>query len=105
MLAALILIFVVGGVLAVAVERWHHDAPRWITLLATLLGLALSLWLWWHPGGTAALQQGHPGLAPMAFACTPLFGLRLHPALDGVSPRAVVLSGGLGVLSRVCPLR
>ncbi len=106
MLAALILIFVVGGILAVAVERWHPDAPRWISLLATLLGLALSLWLWWQPVGASALQPGdHPWLTQMSPVWIPRFGIRLHLALDGVSLLLVVLTAFLGVVSVLCSWR
>lgn len=105
MLAALILIFVVGGILAVAVERWHPDAPRWITLLATLIGLTLSLWLWWHPGGAAVLQQDGPWLAQMSFDWIARFGIRVHLALDGVSLMLVVLTAFLGVVSVLCSWR
>jgi NADH-quinone oxidoreductase subunit M len=105
MLAVLILIFVVGGVLAVAVERWHRAAPRWIALLATLLGLTLSLWLWWQTDGTAALQHDDPWLAQMSSVWIPRFGIRLHLALDGMSLLLVVLTAFLGVVSVLCSWR
>jgi NADH-quinone oxidoreductase subunit M len=106
MLAALILIFVVGGLLAVVVERWHAEAPRWIALLATLLGLALALWSWWQPSGTVALPPGeHPWLAQLSMAWIPRFGIRLHLALDGVSLLLVVLTAFLGVVSVLCSWR
>ncbi len=105
MLAALILIFVVGGVLAVAVERWHRDAPRWITLLATLIGLALPLWLWWQHADAAAPQQADPWLAQLSFPWIARFGIHVHLALDGVSLLLVMLTAFLGVISVLCSWR
>ncbi|MEO8858579.1 MAG: NADH-quinone oxidoreductase subunit M [Burkholderiaceae bacterium] len=105
MLAALILIFVVGGVLALAVERWHRDAPRWISLLATLLGLALPLWLWWQHAGAATPQHADPWLMQMSFPWIARFGIRVHLALDGMSLMLVLLTALLGVISVLCSWR
>ena len=47
----------IAGVLAWIVARWSEPAARWISLLATILGLALSLGLW---SFDAAAGPDHP---------------------------------------------
>jgi len=103
MLAVLIFILVAGGVLAWIGERWHADAPRWIALTATLIELALALWLWLqHPGAPTASGTW---LMQTSVEWIPRFGIRFHLALDGLSLLLIVLSALLGVISVACSWR
>jgi NADH-quinone oxidoreductase subunit M len=105
MLTALIFVPVAGGVLAWLGERWHRDTPRWIALFATLVELALSLWLWGQHPGEVTLAPHGAWLAETSVAWIPRFGIRYHLALDGMSLLLIVLTAFLGVVSVACSWR
>lgn len=88
MLAALIVIPILGAILAWAAERIHANAPRYVALATLALGLILALSLAGEPG---------PWLAHLELPWIPRFGVRFHLALDGISLTLITLTFGLGL--------
>lgn len=89
-LAALILIPLVGGLLALALGR-HGSAPRWICLWTLILDLALAVvTLVPHAGGWTTQVD---------WAWIPELGIHVHLAVDGVSLLMVLLTLILGIVS------
>ena len=100
-LAALILIPLVGGVMAWGAGRWHAHWSRWIALVAMLLDLAVALALWASSGG-ALLSGPSPWLRSLQFPWIPEFGISVSLAVDGLSLLLVLLTCFLGVLAVAC---
>ena len=98
-LAWLMIILLFGGLAAWFAGRSSEALARWIALLATAAGLALTLGIWSHhasafhaaPSGRWLIELSHPWI--------PRFGISLHLGLDGLSLLLVVLTMILGVIS------
>lgn len=92
-LACLIIIAALGGLLALVAARWSTALPRWISLAALALDLALALFLWFHPSGSGTW------LAEISAPWIPQLGIRFHLAVDGLSLLLVLLTLVLGIAS------
>jgi len=95
----LILIPLIAGVLAWIVARWSEPAARWISLLATILGLALSLGLWSRYAGEVHLSSSGQWLMEADWKWIPQLGIHFHLAMDGLSLLLLVLTFLLGIVS------
>lgn len=106
-LAWLVLIPFIGGLLCWLTERSGPLVPRWIALLAMLLTLGLTLWLWGQGNGSLmAPVAGQPvWQREWLLPWIPRFGISVHLALDGLSLLMVGLTGLLGVLAVLCSWR
>ena len=102
MLAALILVPVIGAILAWATERVHGESPRWIALAAMAIDLAFALMLWARHAGSAAAAGRTGWLVETSAAWIPRFGISFHLALDGISLLLIVLTAFLGVVAVAC---
>lgn len=101
-LTVLILIPIVGGLLALAAGRWSALASRWVALLAALVDFGITLALWAR--FPMSLAPGHM-FVDMNVPWVPVWGLRYHLALDGLSLLLVLLTTLLTVISVVCSWR
>ncbi len=101
-LAWLLIILVVAGVLAAISARWSHHLARWISFAATLLDLALILFLWVRHAGEISLSPSSPWLEQLDGSWIPQFGIHFHLALDGLSLLLLALTFFLGAVSVLC---
>ena len=92
----LIAIPLAAGVVAWLAARWSSSAPRWISLLAVLADLLLSVRLWLR-SGVASLSPG-AWIEQVNLGWVPRFGIHFHLAMDGMSLLLVVLTFFLGVM-------
>jgi NADH-quinone oxidoreductase subunit M len=98
-LVLLIGILVIGGLLAWAGERRGTRWPRWISLSALAIDLALASALAVRSSGGVALAGGGAWLAEVRWAWIPDWGIGFHLAADGFSLVLVLLTLFLGILS------
>jgi NADH-quinone oxidoreductase subunit M len=93
----LILIPLSAGLLAWIASKWSVLACRWISLVALLLSLILSVGLWLN------YTPGEPGwIATFSVEWIPSFGINFDLALDGLSLLMLMLTfllGAVGVLT------
>lgn len=99
LLPLLLLILGVGGLLAALLGSWNHATPRWIALVTTLFGLALSATEWARFGFGHSLPT--PWMEDYRASWIPSLGVQFHLALDGLSLLMVLLTFFLGVLAVV----
>ena len=97
----LILILTVAGVLSWLSERWSTRLPRWISLLAPTLTLALGLTLWGQHLGQVRLGRTSRWLVELNWAWIPQLGINFHLGLDGLSLLLILLTALLGILAVV----
>ncbi len=97
----LILILTVAGVLSWLSERWSTRLPRWISLLALTLTLALGLILWGRHLGQVRLGRTSRWLVELNWAWIPQLGINFHLGLDGLSLLLILLTALLGILAVV----
>ncbi|MFQ5742410.1 MAG: NuoM family protein [Acidobacteriota bacterium] len=95
-LSALIGLPLIGGGLAALLGRWRAAAARWVSLLASLLTLALSVGLWLTLGEAGIGVEGP--MLEQRLPWIPRFGIEFHLALDGLSLLFVVLTGCLACI-------
>ncbi len=96
-LLALVAVPVAGGLLGWALGRRSTLVPRWISLVAMVLDLGLSIVLWAeHP---AASIGGGPWIAKLTLPWIPQWGIQFELAADGLSLLMIVLTALLGVAS------
>ncbi len=101
----LIVILLAAGVLAWFTGRLSSSLPRWISLIAVAVDLALSLGLWaknW--GNVHILPQGH-WIVEFSHAWVPRYGIEFHLAMDGLSLLMLVLTFFIGIVSVLCSWR
>ena len=98
MLLILILILMIGGILAGISSKWSTSLPRWISLIAVLVDLVLSVVMWIEADGKIAttssnwlLDYNMPWIEP--------FGISFHLAMDGLSLLMLVLTFFLGIFA------
>jgi NADH-quinone oxidoreductase subunit M len=97
----LILILTVAGVLSWLSERWSTRLPRWISLLAATLTLALGLILWGQHLGQVRLGPTSRWLVELNWAWIPQLGINFHLGIDGLSLLLILLTALLGILAVV----
>ncbi len=99
MLTALIVTLFVGGLLAWLSERWHENAPRWISLGALSINLILVLVLWGQYLSENRLSTGTPFMAEVNYPWIPQIGISYHLGLDGLSLLLILLTNFLGIIA------
>ena len=96
-LIGFIIILLAGGVLAWIAALADVRFARWVSLIALVIDLALSLSFWAQHDFTAA--QGDTWLADFNTPWIPTFGISVHLAIDGLSLLMVMLTFFLGILA------
>jgi NADH-quinone oxidoreductase subunit M len=104
-----------GGVLAWLLARWSARGARWLALLSTLAGFALSLTLWIEhfagprggATGTAVADGagGNPFFAHFDAAWIPQAGIRFHLGADGLTLIMLMLTFAVTGLALVSTWR
>jgi NADH-quinone oxidoreductase subunit M len=97
----IIVILLAGGIGAWYAERWHRDAPRWISLTVLAIDLALALLLWVQNAHSLTITGSGPWIADAKVPWIPQLGISFHLAMDGLSLLLVVLTVFLGIMSVV----
>ncbi len=99
MLTALIVLLFVGGLLAWLSERWHENAPRWVSLGVLSIHFILLLVLWGQYLSENRFSSGNPWLAEVNIPWIPQIGISYHLGLDGLSLLLILLTNFLGIVS------
>jgi NADH-quinone oxidoreductase subunit M len=95
----LILVPLLGGILAWMLGRRLPPAARWVSLMAMLLELILSVQLWReHVDHVSLFEQGN-WFKAFTWPWVPQYGINLYLAMDGLSLLMVVLTAVLGVIA------
>lgn len=94
MLAALILILVVGGLVAWLAERYGANAPRWVSVVALGLDGALLV-----PYFARGFPDVGVWLDDVRWRWIPRFGISFHLGMDGVSLLLIALTIFLGFMA------
>lgn len=97
MLLWLILVPVIGALIAAASERLSQQAPRWVSLAALAVELALAITLALGAPGSAGVPAGW--LAQLDWPWIPQLGITFRLDLDGLSLILILLTVGLTVLA------
>lgn len=97
-LAWLIIVPMAGGLLALLLGSRDPRWARWVSLLATVVNLALALAIWARHSGRAAANAG-PWLEELSAPWIPQMGIHFHLAMDGLSLMLVLLTTFIGVLA------
>ena len=82
-----------AGALAVLSARYSRELPRWISLIALGLDLALAAQVWF-----SSVSAG-PWFAEVDWAWVPSFGIHFHLAMDGLSLLMLLLTCLLGIIA------
>jgi NADH-quinone oxidoreductase subunit M len=82
-----------AGVVAALSARFSRELPRWISLIALGLDLALAAQLWFSSASTGSW------LAEVEWAWVPSFGIHFHLAVDGLSLLMLLLTFLLGMIA------
>ncbi|HEY7316024.1 MAG TPA: NADH-quinone oxidoreductase subunit M [Candidatus Binatia bacterium] len=98
----LIIIPFIGGILAWASGRRRSLWPRWVSLAAMGIDLALALLLWAQYYEQIGLAASGPWLVQFELPWIPMLGINFHLAIDSLSLLLIVLTAFLGILSVVC---
>jgi len=98
-LVLLILVPLVGGAVAWLGGRSRAGLGRWISLVATLVQLALVLALWARHWGGASPGAAGPWLEVFQRPWIPELGVGLILAVDGLSLLMLVLTAFIGVMA------
>ena len=91
----LIGILLLGGILAWLSARWNSQLPRWISLAAVAVDLALSVRIWVGRDASATKLW----IDEADWNWVPSFGIHFHLAVDGLSLLLLLLTFFLGILS------
>lgn len=94
-LVILIAVPFAAGILAWGFGRLHHLAARWISLVAMVVDLVVSIALWIHHPGISI--TGGPWVSQIDLPWIPQWGIHFELAADGLSLLMIVLSALLGV--------
>ncbi len=97
----LIIIPLIGGLAAWAVDRKDSAAARWISLAALALD-AIVLALFWSDSSTRFDLSRGAWLVELNRPWIPQLGISFHLAMDGLSLVLVALTLFLGIISVVC---
>ncbi len=88
-------ILMVGGILAWLSARWSSQLPRWISLSAIGVDLALAARIWAGRASSATKLW----LDEVDWNWVPSFGIHFHLAVDGLSLLMLLLTFFLGIMS------
>ena len=91
----IVVILMVAGVLAWLSARWSSELPRWISLGAIAVDLALATRIW----ADRAPSAGKLWLSEVDWSWVPGFGIHFHLAVDGISLLMLLLTFFLGIIS------
>jgi NADH-quinone oxidoreductase subunit M len=91
----LISILLIGCFLAWLAERWNAQLPRWISLVAIAIDLALASSIW----AARASHENNLWLDEIDWNWVPSFGIHFHLAVDGLSLLMLILTFVLGIMS------
>ena len=95
-----IVILMAGGILAWILAQWSATLCRWVSLLAILINLALSVGLWLN--SQTDKKPDSSWISTFEAEWIPSFGISFNLALDGLSLLMLMLTfllGALGVVS------
>ena len=95
----IITIFLAGGLLAWFLDRWNTVWPRWISLIALTINLALLLIVWIGHVGSPNLSANSLWLIEMNREWIPQLGVNFHLAIDGLSFLLILLTTFLGIVA------
>jgi NADH-quinone oxidoreductase subunit M len=98
MLMWLILIPLLAGPLAWLSARRGAHWPRFISIGALALDLALTLGMWSHYQESSALSP-QPWISSLMVPWIPRWGISIHLGMDGISLLLIALSGLLGIMT------
>ena len=94
----LIIILMAGGILAWFAEQWNPNISRWIAVLALLINLTLTIYLWIQQPEMIERSQSS-WLVQYVLPWIPAFGIGFNLALDGLSLLMLLLTFFLGILA------
>jgi NADH-quinone oxidoreductase subunit M len=97
----LILIPAIAGVLAWALGRTGNRWPRWISLIAFAIDLALVVLLWFEHPGEVDFASNNAYFLEVQAPWIDSLGIGFHLALDGISLLLVMLSCFLGIMATI----
>lgn len=97
-----IIIPLVAGILAWLTARWNAQLPRWISLVASALGLILALAMWMRDKHAVAVGTTTGWFAEVDWNWVPRFGIHFHLGVDGLSLLMLILTFFLGLMSVLC---
>lgn len=97
-----IIIPLVAGILAWLTARWNAQLPRWISLVASALGLILGLAMWMRDNHAVAAGTTTGWFAEVDWNWVPRFGIHFHLGVDGLSLLMLILTFFLGLMSVLC---
>jgi len=97
-LFSLIAILLLAGILAGVSARWSQKLPRWISLAALAVDLALSARIWVDRSSSTSKVW----FQEVDWSWVPAFGIRFHLAVDGLSFLMLVLTFFLGIVAVLC---
>lgn len=96
----LFVIPVVGGALAWFSSRWGSRWPRWVSLAALTINLAIVLALWIRYRDQFAIAGAGPWLVELNQEnWIPQLGIGFHLGMDGLSLLLVMLTAFLGIMA------
>ncbi|HTF20053.1 MAG TPA: NADH-quinone oxidoreductase subunit M [Chryseolinea sp.] len=95
----LIVVLMAGGLLAWMSNTLHRDLPRWIALVTMIVGLLLTVMLWWQYRASAFTVGADGWLETYSVSWIPEFGISFSLALDGLSLLMLMLSFFLGAMA------
>ncbi len=98
-LILLILIPFAGGLLSWLLSRWSDKWPRWLSLVAVGLDLALAFSLWIGHRSSLYFIGKETWIAEVKIKWIPGLGIGFHLAMDGLSLLMVMLTAFLGIMS------
>ncbi len=94
-LVYLIGVLLIAGVVAWVAARWNSQLPRWVSLVAIGVDLALAVTIW----GRGSVSDTKTWLDEIDWNWVPAFGIHFHLAVDGLSLLLLVLTFFLGIMS------
>ena len=98
----LIMVLMAGAVVAVVAGTWNRDLPRWIALVACVVGLLLVISIWAETSPSGHSVADGQWIMQYRKAWIPSFGITFHLAVDGLSLLLLALTFFLGILAVLC---
>jgi NADH-quinone oxidoreductase subunit M len=95
----LLLVLFAAGILSWFAGRINGAIPRWISLIAALTNLVISVYIWITNFSSFSIAQTNNWILDYRAEWIPRFGISLHFAMDGLSLLMVVLTSLIGVIS------